>query len=101
MKYIIKNCPAKFSQTTDKQGCFDDLKSLCSDCQDIPDCLLKRIAELCKEDKKPIRSWTEKGTCYDGELKKVVETDIVVDEFSQDKYLADNILNLLEIEEVE
>lgn len=100
MKYIVKNCPAFCDSTRQCRGAYDRKIShqYCSGNND-DNCIIKQIAELCKKDRKPIRSWTEKGTCYDGELKKIIETDIAIDEFSNDKYLADKVLDLLEIEE--
>lgn len=47
MKYIIKNCPARFNKVNGEQGCTDNLKKLCLDCHEVSDCLLKRIVELC------------------------------------------------------
>ena len=48
MKYIIKNCPARFNKVNGEQGCTDNLKKLCLDCHEVSDCLLKRIVEKCK-----------------------------------------------------
>lgn len=48
MPYVIRNCPA-YSET---QGvywtCYEDNNKLL--CQDCPDCVMKQIVELCKED---------------------------------------------------
>jgi hypothetical protein len=45
MKYIVKNCPAKYYEfIDDEQKCFLKDKK----CKHIPDCLLKQIVELCK-----------------------------------------------------
>lgn len=44
-KYIVKNCPSIWTHSFNKNTW------LCEngkDCKDIPDCLLKRIVELCK-----------------------------------------------------
>lgn len=39
MKYIIKNCPATQYYTCEKYGIY----------QDCPDCIIKQIVGLCKE----------------------------------------------------
>ena len=73
MKYIIKNCPKaiKFPTETICQG-------KAKHCQDIPSqhCLLKQIAEKCKANLKNIYTMGE-------------------------AFLAREILNMLEIEEIE
>lgn len=52
MKYIIKNCPARiFEHIGSKQSCFDtqDEDERYIHCEDVSGCLLKQIAEKCKE----------------------------------------------------
>jgi hypothetical protein len=45
MKYIVKNCPAKYYEfIDDEQKCFLKNKK----CKHISDCLLKQIVEKCK-----------------------------------------------------
>ena len=80
MKYIIKNCPARFNKVNGEQGCTDNLKKLCLDCHEVSDCLLKRIVELCKIYKNMNATTT-------GDYAR--------------REVALKILNLLEIEEVE
>lgn len=71
-KYIIKNCPARFYEfINDEQKCF--LKD--RKCKHIPDCLIKQIVELCKK---------QKESCIFATA-----------------FIADEILKLLQIEEVE
>lgn len=72
-KYIVKNCPAFCDYTRQCRGAYDRKIShqYCSGNNDT-DCLLKRIVELCEEN------------------------------YGNENYeLANAILNLLEIEEVE
>lgn len=99
-KYIIKNCPAFMRPSYCKDKCsysiankrdgeltykfeFDEN----SKCQDCTDCVMKQIVELCKEDLKPAREWQE--------------GDTVFIEYKKDVHLANNILQLLDIQEVE
>jgi len=44
MSYIVKNCPAIY------RTCNDCSNNSGKQCQDITDCVLKRIVELCKEE---------------------------------------------------
>ncbi len=46
MKYVIRNCPAKYSVGASNMKCSE----LGGDCDTKTDCLLKQIVELCKED---------------------------------------------------
>ena len=81
-KYIIRNCPA-ISFTV---GCLNEEVKVW-DCRDCTGCILKQIVELCKEDLKPVREWQE--------------GDTVFIEYKKDAHLANNILQLLQIKEVE
>lgn len=49
-KYIVKNCPGRFySEIGDKQKCWQKLEEKSEYCQDCPDCIIKQIIGLCKE----------------------------------------------------
>lgn len=50
-------------------------------------CVIKQIVELCKEDLKPVREWQEGDTIFV--------------EYKKDVHLANDILQLLDIQEVE
>ena len=78
-KYVIKNCECILPSGT----CF--VKSLIQ-CQDCTDCTMKQIVELCKH----IKS-INKTNSYVGEYI----------EFTQHSPLANEILELLDIQEVE
>lgn len=93
-KYVIKNCPV--CELSDWEECTGYLAEgyICNDihteiveCKDRTDCKMKQIVELCKEDLKPVREWQE--------------GDTVFIEYKKDVHLANNILQLLQIEEVE
>lgn len=79
-KYIIKNCPMYFHG-----NCYGHTGNC--DCSDCTSCVMKKIVELCKEDLKPAREWQE--------------GDTVFIEYKKDIHLANNILQLLGIQEVE
>ena len=79
MKYIIKNCPAIMKSMV----CVNDKHS--NLCQDITDCVLKRIAEICDNNGSKI--------LYDSEIKKL--------KFFQGDKSANEILELLDMEECE
>lgn len=87
-KYIIKNCPATYQNFEDKFVCTTQIKEKGFPfyCQDCTDCKLKQIVELCKN----IKS-INKTNSYVGEYI----------EFTQRSPLADEILELLDIQEVE
>lgn len=93
MKYTVKNCPAVYI-FKNGYSCnnleFDEHKY----CKDIPDCVMKRIVELCKDvkEKTPIVAERDKQT---GEIISIGGwAENPVYDFAQ------KILNLLEIEEV-
>ena len=71
MSYIVKNCPAKYFAGATNMKCSE----LGGDCDTKTDCIMKQIYELCK---------SQKNSCI----------------FSV-AFLADRILQLLDIEEVE
>lgn len=83
MKYIIKNCPALLKGAEKWARGFKDDEYLCNDrtkwCEDCSDCVIKQIVKLCND-----------------ELEQ--ETDPLN---SSGKSLAQKILNLLEMEEVD
>ena len=85
MPYIIRNCPCYTIKEHCKYNCSGVTMS--PYCQDCTDCVIKQIVELCKEDLKPVREWQE--------------GDTVFIEYKKDVHLANNILQLLQIEEVE
>ena len=87
MKYIIKNCPARFNKVNGEQGCTDNLKKLCLDCHEVSDCLLKRIVELCEVYQQCCRICPTHDVCFECESVS-------------GKHLSDEIMKLLEIEEV-
>ena len=76
-KIIIRNCPAYSDYC-------EEIKSY--ECQDCTNCVMKRIVELCKH----IKS-INKTNSYIGEYS----------EFTQHSPLANEILELLDIQEVE
>ena len=80
-KYIIKNCPAKYFVGASNMKCSE----FGGDCQDCTDCKLKQIVELCKN----IKS-INKTNSYVGEYI----------EFTQRSPLADEILELLDIDKL-
>ena len=89
-KYVIKNCPA-FSLEPTKAG--NVCKKWCRSkpCQHYTDCLLKQIVERCKE-KLEFLSY--------GIPEQHLETMTTNAERYAKAELAQEILNLLEIEEV-
>ena len=85
-KYIIKNCPAVYifkSGYSCNNLDYDEHKF----CKDVTDCLLKRIVELCNKIKPLEISSAQKQL-----------TNVWAD---RGYVLAQDILNLLEIEEVD
>lgn len=46
MSYIIKNCPC---YDYDYEECLNTPRDVYKNCYDISDCLLKKIADKCKE----------------------------------------------------
>ena len=78
MALIIRNCPAIQQGTCEKYGM----------CQDCTDCVLKKITELCKKVK----------LTY-GKLDKPLTATQCTALFSR-ATLADEILDILEIEEI-
>ena len=75
-KYVIKNCPYYSEDET-----LDGYENM-TDCQNITDCLLKQIVELCKEESSIIQH------------KQKVKVKGL-------NKLADKIFELLDIQEVE
>lgn len=88
MKYIIKNCPAVYL-FKNGYSCnnldYDEHKF----CKDIPDCLLKRIAELCKKikpleissaQKQLTNVWADRGYMLAVELLNLLE----IEEFNEE-----------------
>jgi hypothetical protein len=71
MSYIVKNCPAKYFAGATNMKCSE----LGGDCDTKTDCVMKQIVELCKK---------QHNTCIFAVA-----------------FLADRILQLLDIEEVE
>ena len=98
MGYVVKNCPAVYRTGNAPLVCCDKSYR----CDLVGKCLIKDIIEKCKSDSGPIRTWKEKGKCAVLKNGKIVmeECDTVVAEYSNDKYLADSILNMFEVEEV-
>lgn len=96
---IINNCPACRDYDVfgiDKKGCcylYNDF------CYNIEDCIIKQIVSKCNEHTKPIRQWTEKGTCVSMKNGKLVaeEQDIICAEYDKDKMLANEILEMLKL----
>ena len=80
MKYIIKNCPAYWNQV------YSCTRFTETSCQSCTDCVMKQIVELCKH----IKS-INKTNSYVGEYI----------EFTQRSPLAEEILDLLDVQEVE
>lgn len=82
-KYIIKNCP--------NLGSNEEAKFFCNDtvffCEEINNCIFKRIVEKCKEQKVPT-IWNCKN-----------DTEYFI--HSARHILAQDILSMLEIEECE
>ena len=74
-KYIITNCPAIY------RTCNDCSNNSGKQCQDINDCVLKRIVELCKENLDSLENY--------------------VDVRSLECTILQRILKLLDIQEVE
>ena len=89
MNYVIKNCPC-YNNERFIGGFLDDKATFCTyygkKCQDCTDCVMKRIVELCKH----IKS-INKTNSYVGEYI----------EFTQHSPLANEILELLDIQEIE
>ena len=84
-KYVIKNCPAcRISPSCCTE--WNLLHGEWKDCKDINDCVMKRIIEKCKNVKA-----INKRNSYVGEYI----------EFTQYSPLAEEILQLFEIEEQE
>ena len=84
-KYIIKNCPS-YNKTLGQGigSCLDRYKL---HCESISDCLLKTIVKLCQEEKEPICTIDDDN----GTSTSYYKNDI---------YLANKILEALEIEEI-
>lgn len=80
-KYIISNCPCYDNRIWQEPTC----NTNALDCQNISDCLLKRIVELCKKEKTIICNIDGKEQI----LKAYYHT-----------HIGDKVLELLEIEEV-
>ena len=91
MKYIIKNCPACYNYDG-KYGCEDNHDEQGRDtyCENISDCSLKKIVDKCT-DKANLCKNCMGNFLLNGCEKCPFDT----------KGLAQEILNLLEIEEVE
>ena len=53
-KYVIKNCPAyMYDKQFNRNVCKKNLipyETCCEECQDITDCVMKKIVEKCRED---------------------------------------------------
>lgn len=89
MSYVIRNCPAFVLMRTATSGTYFNICGTAKghvECQDCTDCLLKQIAEKCKH----IKS-INKTNSYVGEYI----------EFTQRSPLAEEILDLLDIQECE
>ena len=87
-KYIIKNCPLYYNQNGFNY-CRDLYKVDCSIfCEKRPDCLLKRIVELCNRYQLRCKVCPTHDVCFECESVS-------------GKQLSDEVLNLLEIEKVE
>ena len=88
MKYIIKNCNIGFENFENNFICTYTCRKegITSYCKDVSDCILKQIVELCKKQ----REW---------ERKRYI-TGEEVEEYNGAYFFAQEILNLLEIEEV-
>lgn len=88
-KYIIKNCENILYCTAckDYECALADEFPYKRKCADTDNCNLKQIVELCNDDLKPIREWQEGDTIFV--------------EYKKDAHLANNILQLLDIQEVE
>ena len=84
MSYVIKNCPCYVQYENSLHLCCDGQGD--GECQDCTDCVMKQIVELCKH----IKS-INKTNSYVGEYI----------EFTQHSPLADEILELLDIQEIE
>ena len=91
MKYTIKNCP----------NCIEYIDGIGNDficnlektnCENIPDCLLKRVVELCK---KPLNFLSY------GIPEQHLDTVVTSAKRYAKAELAQDILNLLEIQELE
>lgn len=85
-KYVIRNCPYYSEDET-----LDGYENM-TDCQNITDCLLKQIVELCKRDK---------NFCINCKSKADSNIDCVECIEGGRAQLAQDILQLLQIEEVE
>ena len=94
---IINNCPALYQVKNMTNECMADDRP----CECIDDCIIKQIINKCNEHTKPIRQWTEKGTCAFMKNGKLVteQCDTICDEYDKDKVLADEILDMLEVEQ--
>jgi hypothetical protein len=88
-KYIIKNCPACRQYQAGIYTCDDLYDCDLQRCQDCTDCVMKQIVELCKKVK----------LTY-GQLDKPLTETQCAALFSR-ATLADEILQLLDIQEVE
>ena len=92
MKYIIKNCPCLYI-LRDMDLICKDTQTEQKECHLIPDCLLKRVAEACKEiikQRQEIDFDNIWGHSY---------SDNELSELNGRCKMARKILNLLEIEE--
>lgn len=88
-KYIIKNCPAFVLMRTGTNTTYFDMCGNAKGriaCKDCTDCLLKQIVEKCKKSRYKV--------LYSKYQREDIETTKI-------KKTAQEILNLLEIEEVE
>lgn len=81
LKYIIKNCPSlrmyNVFGVDDRPCCYNKMKY----CEECPDCVMKDIVELCKENLNSLETY--------------------VDVRSYECTILQNILKLLDIQEVE
>ena len=84
-KYIVKNCPS-YDKDEQKGYTCTTLSVKSAECEDCTDCLIKKVIEKCKNIDCPCE---DKGTAC-----------LVCGEDSR-KILANEILQLFEIEEVE
>ena len=82
MSYIVKNCPVMQYHTCEKYGM----------CQDCTDCVLKQIVELCRE---------RSSKCERCKAYKDYEPTDCLSCSTDDVVFANDILELLNIEEVE
>ena len=91
-KYVIKNCPAIYSDEYCKENTYEDGSI---HCQDRTDCVMKKIVEKCREADGKVVGYT-KGKVYDG--KNLIDANLPLTTINP---LAKEILDLLDIEECE